>query len=95
MRKDMNPRVKEVNPNNDYTLNIIFDNGEKRLFDVAPYLDKGIFKELRNKDIFRTVKPAMGSIQWKNGQDFCPDTLYLRSNRIMKPEGVQYSRVVK
>ncbi len=80
----MNPRVKDVTPNNDYTVNIIFDNGEEKLFDVSPYLDKGIFKELQNKDIFKTVKPIMGSIQWKHGQDFCPDTLYLSSNRITK-----------
>ncbi len=29
--------------------------------------------------MFKTVKPVMGSIQWKHGQDFCPDTLYLDS----------------
>ena len=26
--------------------------------------------------LFNSVKPFLGSIQWKNGQDFCPDTLY-------------------
>jgi hypothetical protein len=80
----MNPRVKDVSPNNDYTINIIFDNGEERIFDVSPYLDKGIFKELRDMNVFKSVKPVMGSIQWKHGQDFCPDTLYLSSNRITK-----------
>jgi hypothetical protein len=43
----MNPRVKEVKPNPDYTLLITFTNDEKRLIDVKPYLDKGIFKELK------------------------------------------------
>lgn len=80
----MNPRVKDVSPNNDYTINITFDNGEERIFDVSPYLDKGIFKELRDMNVFKSVKPVMGSIQWKHGQDFCPDTLYLSSNRITK-----------
>ena len=80
----MNPRVADVTPNEDYTINIIFENGEEKVFDVNPYLDKGIFKELRDKNIFKTVKPVMGSIQWRNGQDFCPDTLYLVSNRITK-----------
>ncbi len=73
----MNPRVKEVYPNQDYTIKIVFDNGEEKLFDVAPYLDKGIFRELKNKSLFATVKPFLGSVQWKNGQDFCPDTLYV------------------
>lgn len=73
----MNPRVKEVYPNQDYTIRIVFDNGEEKLFDVAPYLDKGFFRELKNKSLFETVKPFLGSVQWKNGQDFCPDTLYI------------------
>ncbi|WP_028572143.1 DUF2442 domain-containing protein [Desulfonatronum lacustre] len=72
----MNPRVKEVIPVDNYTIFITFDNGEQRIFDVKPYLDKGIFYQLRDIDAFKTVKPFMGSIQWGGGQDFCPDTLY-------------------
>lgn len=75
----MNPRVKEVAPVDNYLVFITFDNGEQRLFDVKPYLDKGIFSQLMDIDAFRTVKPVMGSIQWDGGQDFCPDTLYLAS----------------
>jgi hypothetical protein len=73
----MNPRVKSVEPNPDYTLTVTFANGEGKVFDVKPYLDKGMFKELRDKSLFDSVKPFLGSIQWQNGQDFCPDTLYL------------------
>lgn len=75
----MNPRVKNAVPDKDYTVKIVFDNGEEKLFNVKPYLEKGIFQELKNMQIFKTVRPVMGSIQWKNGQDFCPDTLYLQS----------------
>ncbi len=80
----MNPRVKDVVPNDDYTVNITFENGEEKVFDVTPYLNKGIFKELKYPNIFKSVKPFMGSIQWKNGQDFCPDTLYLSSHPITR-----------
>lgn len=52
----MNPRVKEVYSNNDYTLRIIFDNGEVGIFDVTPYLDKGIFKQLRDRSMFNSAK---------------------------------------
>jgi hypothetical protein len=75
----MYPRVQDVKPNPDYTLTLTFVNGEVKVFDVKPYLDKGIFKELRDKSLFNSVKPFLGSIQWRNGQDFCPDTLYLDS----------------
>lgn len=78
----MNPRVKNVKPSSDYTLCIEFTNGEIRLFDMKPYLNTGIFKELQNKAIFNSVRPFLGSIQWKNGLDLCPDTLYEKSQSI-------------
>jgi hypothetical protein len=75
----MNPRVAKVTPQSDFTLRLIFTNGEVKVFDVKPYLDKGIFRELSDPEAFNSVRPYLGSIQWKNGQDFCPDTLYLAS----------------
>ena len=84
MRCKMNPRVKDVSPNQNYTVHLIFDNREEGIFDVKPYLDKGMFRELRDLSVFNSVKPIMGTVQWKNGQDFCPDTLYLDSKRLSK-----------
>jgi len=75
----MNPRVVAVYSAPDYTLLLTFTNGEVRVFDVKPYLNIGIFRELQDKRIFNSVRPFLGSIQWRNGQDFCPDTLYLES----------------
>ena len=46
---------------------------------MAPYLNTGMFKELRDTELFNTVKPFLGSIRWQNGQGLCPDTLYLDS----------------
>ena len=73
----MNPRVKNVTPTQDFTLLITFNNGEEKSFDVKPYLEIGSFKELKDVSIFNSVKPFLGSIQWSNGLDLCPDTLYL------------------
>lgn len=78
----MNPRVKQVKPYQDYTLIITFANGEVKIFDMKPYLEIGIFRELKDMSLFNSVKPFLGSIQWKNGQDLCPDTLYLDSKSI-------------
>lgn len=78
----MNPRVKKVIANKDYTLTITFTNNEVKVFDVKPYLNIGIFKELKDFNNFNNVKPFLGSIQWLNGQDLCPDKLYLESKRI-------------
>ena len=75
----MNPRIENVTPLENYRLKLLFNNGEERVFNVKPYLEKGIFKELKKLELFNSVKPYLGSIQWKNGQDLCPDTLYLES----------------
>ena len=47
--------VKEVKPIENYKLILTFENNEVRLFDMIPYLDKGIFKELKNENIFKAV----------------------------------------
>jgi len=78
----MNPRVKDVNPNPDYTLTLVFDNGEQKNFDVKPYLDKGIFRELKELKVFNSVRTSLGSVEWPHGQDFCPDTLYLEGKAL-------------
>ncbi len=75
----MNPRVIDVKPENDFVLLVTFTNGEKKRFDVKPYLGIGIFKELKDRSMFNSVKPFLGSIQWANGVDLCPDTLYIES----------------
>ena len=75
----MNPRVVAVTPRPDYTLELTFANGEVRIFNVTPYLNIGIFRELQDLRYFNSVRPVLGSIQWRNGQDLCPDTLYLDS----------------
>ncbi len=58
----MNPRVKKVKSNSDYTLTLTFTNEEVKIFDVKPYLEKGIFRELKNLSLFNSVKPFLGSI---------------------------------
>jgi len=75
----MNPRVVSVRPHPDYTLLLTFTNGEVRTFDVKPYLNLGVFRELQDPCYFNSVRTFLGSIRWQNGQDFCPDTLYLES----------------
>jgi hypothetical protein len=53
----MNPRVINVTPTNNYELILEFENGEIKKFDIKPYLNKGIFKRLKNKEEFKKVRP--------------------------------------
>jgi len=75
----MRPKAISVTPQPDYKLLVVFNNDEKRIFDVGPYLDSKPFSELKNPALFNTVKPAGLSIEWIHGQDICPDDLYYGS----------------
>ena len=68
--------VKEVNPIDNYKLILTFENNEVKLFDMTPYLDKGIFKELKDENLFKAVKVSFDSIEWPNEADIDPETLY-------------------
>lgn len=72
----MNPRVRSVKPEPDFKLTLTFTDGSVRIFDMTPYLEVGVFQELKDFPTFASVRPFLGSITWKNGQDLCPDTLY-------------------
>ena len=75
----MNPRVKNVLPEKDYMLHLWFTNGEEGFLDMKPYLNRGIFQALKDEKMFSTVRPFIGTIQWSNEADLCPDTVYLDS----------------
>ncbi len=75
----MNPRVIDVKTLEGFRLLLTFSNGEKREFDMTPYLNTGVFKELKDKQLFHTAKAFMGTVSWKKGQDLCPDTFWLDS----------------
>lgn len=76
----LGPRVKEVTPTEDYKLLLTFSNGERRIFDAAPLLALSVFKPLANKEFFRSVKVAYGTVIWPQDIDYCPDTLYSESH---------------
>ncbi|MDR3236425.1 MAG: DUF2442 domain-containing protein [Prevotellaceae bacterium] len=78
----MNPRVVDVKPADNYTVKVWFNNGEKGIFDVKPYLDYEVFQPLKEEKMFQTVRPFVGTIQWANEADLCPDTVYLDSIKI-------------
>jgi hypothetical protein len=74
--------IKSVKPQDNYLLHLTFENGEERQFDVKPYLEIGIFKELKDLNLFKTVKTSFDSIEWANEADFDPEVLYQKSRPI-------------
>ena len=80
--------VKEVKPIDNYKLILTFENNEVKIFDMIPYLDKMIFQELKDENLFKAVKVSFDSIEWPNEADIDPEILYedsiSYSNCIMK-----------
>jgi hypothetical protein len=68
--------IIDAKPLENYRLLLTFDNDEKRIFNVSPYLGKGIFTELRNQKTFQSVKVNFDTIAWENGADIDPEVLY-------------------
>jgi len=78
----MNPYVKAVYARDDYRLEVLFENGERRMFDMKPYLQHGVFVRLQNRAIFQAARVVAGSVEWPGGLDLSYDTLYLESEPI-------------
>lgn len=49
---------------------------------MKPYLDCGIFQELKDPGLFNTVKTSFDSIEWDNEADFDPEILYQKSQKV-------------
>ena len=74
--------IIDVKAINDYNLILTFADGEKRQFDMKPYLNKAIFQELKDVQKFNAVFISFDTIAWKNEADFDPEILYAYSDKI-------------
>ncbi len=48
--------IIDVKPLEDYKLLLKFENEEKKIFDMKPYLNVGKFQELKDENLFKKVK---------------------------------------
>ncbi|MDE0658356.1 MAG: DUF2442 domain-containing protein [Gammaproteobacteria bacterium] len=79
----MNPRVSTVRPTADHKLELMFDDGDHRVYDCTQLLEFGVFRELRETTYFKRAKVLDGTVVWPHEQDVCPDTLYLDSSPLV------------
>lgn len=78
----MYPGVKKVKALPGFKLQLTFENNEEKIFDVNPFLDKGVFKELKDARTFNTVHISFDTVEWANGADLCPELLYTESTTV-------------
>lgn len=72
----MPSKLISVTPLEDYKLLIEYDNAEKRIFDVKPYITGSWYGMLSDYSFFNTVRISGKTVEWADGQDIAPHELY-------------------
>lgn len=63
-----------------YKLVVTFENNEVKMLDMTPYLDKGIYSELKDINLFNTAHISFDTIEWANHADIDPEFVYEESS---------------
>lgn len=71
--------VTHVAPQSDFMLFLEFENGERRVFNMAPYLDQPPWVRLKSGAMFQGAFIENGTVAWPGNIDIDPETLYERS----------------
>jgi hypothetical protein len=79
----MVPDVIDFEILENYRIKVTLSNGRKGVFDVRPYLGRGIFRELKDYNYFRRARIELGTITWPNEQDFSPETIEIKMEKIL------------
>lgn len=85
MKNYITPDIIEVGAKDDYTLIIVFDTKEKKVFDMNNLIKNSkVYYRLKDKEYFKKIKPRGDTVEWENGEDVCPEKLYYESVKIEK-----------
>ncbi len=72
------PKVITVNPINNHTLLVCFDNNQKKTYNITPLLEKDMFLPLKNPILFKSVKVERGgyAVYWNENIDLSESELW-------------------
>lgn len=68
--------VREVVPQENYTLLLTFADGDKRIYNALPLLNKAIFADLKSLPFFLTARVSGDTVIWNDDVDIAPEHLY-------------------
>ena len=77
----MNPPVISVKAQENYSLALEFENGEKGTFSMLPYLQYPVYAPLKDVELFRKAHVVFGFVSWTDDIDMSPDNLYLEATK--------------
>ena len=70
----LQPRLTKVEPMPQMKLQLFYETGEVKIFDVAPYATGPWYGQLQDAGYFNAVQMLPGGIgiEWPEGQDIAP-----------------------
>ncbi|MDO5376907.1 MAG: DUF2442 domain-containing protein [Clostridia bacterium] len=74
--RELSPDAVDVRVLDHYKLKVSFDNGEVRIFDVKPLLDRKCYVKLKNPRFFSMARVEYGCVTWPENIDIDPEWLY-------------------
>ncbi len=74
--------VTNVEARVEYKLHLEFENGEKRVFDMSPYMAEKPFIRVKDPTLFTQAFVDYGTVVWPGNIDIAPETLYDKSQPI-------------
>jgi hypothetical protein len=60
----------------DYKIALTFNDGLQKVVDLKDYRFTGIFEPLKKLDNFKKFHLSDWTVEWNNGADIAPETLY-------------------
>jgi len=81
-----------VQPN--YKLALTFENGEVRLFDMAPYMALKPFNKLKDSPLFKLARVEYGTVVWPGEIDIAPETLYVESSPLQNEKSSEIPQAI-
>ena len=71
--------VREATAHSDYTIDLVFADGQHKRFDASPLLEESFFAPLKQLPRFLAARVECGTVVWGDDIDIAPESLYEQS----------------
>jgi hypothetical protein len=90
MRGSYLPTVVDAKYVSEFSIDVTFDDGTRKVIDVSQWFKGPVFEPLRNQTYFKKFFLDAPTIAWPNGVDIAPEVLYEAADvRESKPSGAK------